>query len=434
MRKISVFGLGYVGTITAACLAELGNSVIGLDKNPIKAEAVNAGRSPIIEADADSMIAAAQRAGRLRAVSDVNLALRETDVSFVSVATPSQRNGKLDLSSMELVCTEIGTALRQKNTFHTIAIRSTVLPGTTESVVIPIMESASGKRAGRDFAVCANPEFMREGTAVKDFFRPPFTIIGSANPEHAGPLKEIYSQIPGQVFQTPVSTAETIKYVCNAYHALKVCFANEVGSICQQAGVDAERVMDIFATDTKLNISAAYLKPGFAFGGSCLPKDLRALTYKAKELDLHLPLLASIIPSNDAHIERAMQSVLQSGKRKIGVLGLSFKSGTDDLRESPAVQLIKRLIGEGSNIKVWDDNVMLGRLVGSNRQYIEEVIPHIGSLLCADVREVVAFAEVVVIANKALDRETIVHLLEPEQIVIDLVGALGTVPAQAASI
>lgn len=418
--RLSIFGLGYVGTVTAACMASLGHDVIGVDINTLKTDAFNAGRSPIVETRVDELVANASQAGRLRATSDAAMAIRESELSFVCVATPSLRNGKLDLTGLRQVCRQIGGALRHKSTSHTVVVRSTVLPGTADSVVIPTLEEASSKQAGREFVLCMNPEFMREGTAVLDFFNPPFTVIGSLNGEHAGSLRELYSFAPGEIFETSFVTAEMVKYVCNAFHALKISFANEIGTMCQHLGADPEEVIEIFKRDTKLNVSKAYLTPGFAFGGSCLPKDLRALTYRAKELDLHLPLLESILPSNAEHVERAVQVVLGTGKRKIAVLGLSFKAGTDDLRESPSVQLIKRLLGEGCQIQVWDEKVSLGRLVGSNRQFIEAMIPHIGSLLSDDMQRVIATADIVLIGTEAVEKEQIASLLRPDQTLIDL--------------
>ncbi len=421
MLSVSVLGLGYVGSVTAACLATQGHRVVGLEINPTKVAMLNSGRSPIVEAQLGDLIAQAHQAGRLKATSDIQVAMAESDLSFIAVATPSQRNGSLELGAVERVCQQIGTALRTKKTFHTIVTRSTVLPGTAQSLIIPTLEQTSGKRAGVDFAVCSNPEFLREGTAVKDFFNPPFTVLGAHAPAHLQPLRELYQGIPGQVFETSLNAAEMVKYVCNAYHAVKVGFANEIGTLCNHLGVDANAVMDIFKADTKLNISTTYLTPGFAFGGSCLPKDLRALNYQAKVLDLRLPLLESVLPSNAEHLERAAQAVLYSGKRKVGVLGLSFKAGTDDLRESPAVQLIKRLVGEGCQVKIWDDQVSLGRLMGSNRQYIDEVIPHIGTLLCERMGEVLGFGDVIVLATKALNKSEVLAQLGADQQLIDLV-------------
>ena len=407
MKSISIFGLGYVGSVTAACLAAKGHRVLGVDSNSSKVEMLDAGRSPILEPQLDELVGKAKQSGLLSATTDVCRAISETDISFISVGTPSLRNGKLDLNAIERVCEQIGEALAKKRGFHSIVVRSTVLPGTTSSFVIPILERTSGKVAGRDFAVCFNPEFLREGTAVTDFFQPTITVLGSDHPETLHEVQEIYTWVPGKLFLTTTCNAEMVKYVCNAFHALKVAFANEVGTICNAAGVDAAKVTEIYTSDDKLNISRAYLKPGFAFGGSCLPKDLRALTYKARELDLHVPLLDSILPSNVEHIDRAAESVLATEKRNIGVLGLSFKPGTDDLRESPMVHLVKRLIGEGCQIRIWDPNVALGQLIGSNRQFIQEAIPHIGSLLRSDVAEVVSHADVLIVSTREIPAEAL---------------------------
>jgi GDP-mannose 6-dehydrogenase len=421
-RSISVFGLGYVGTVTAACFAHKGSNVIGVDLNAVKVEAMAAGRSPIVEPRVGELIEQAARAGRLHATTNVVEAIDKSEISILCVGTPSLRNGKLDLGHVEPVCRQIGDALRSKTASHLVALRSTVLPGTAESIVIPALEQSSGKRMGRDFGVCVNPEFMREGTAVTDFLEPAMTIIGASDPAHSAVLRELYAWAPGRVYETSFRAAEMVKYVCNAWHAVKVAFANEVGTVAKGLGVDAEAVVEIFTADTKLNISPSYLKPGFAFGGSCLPKDVRALAYRARELDLKLPLFEAILPSNDEHLERAVEMILATGKRKITMLGLSFKAATDDLRESPQVQLVKRLLGEGREILVWDDNVSLGRLIGSNRQYIEEVIPHIGSLLCSDFAQALRSAEVVVIGTRALDRESLQRSLRADQVVIDLVN------------
>ena len=419
---ISIFGLGYVGSVSAACFAHLGHRVIGVDVSQPKVQMLAEGKSPIIEARMSELVAEAHLAGRLSATTDAATAIAESDVSFICVGTPSLKNGKLNLCHVEHVAAEIGTALKSKTSFHVVVLRSTVLPGTTQSLLIPTLERASGKKAGKDFAVCYNPEFMREGSAVADFEQPPYTIMGAGRIEELKQLRELYRQIPGQVYETTIEVAEMVKYVSNLYHALKVGFANEVGTLCKNLGVDTQSVFQIFTSDTKLNVSPAYLSPGFAFGGSCLPKDLRAITYRAKELDLELPLLESLMPSNAEHIERAVEAVLQTGKRKVAMLGLSFKAGTDDLRESPQVVLIKRLLGEGCQVRVWDRDVSLGRLAGSNRQYIEEVIPHIGSLLSADLDEVVASGEVLVIGSKAVEKNALSGLLKDGQIVIDLVN------------
>jgi GDP-mannose 6-dehydrogenase len=421
-RSISVFGLGYVGTVTAACLASKENRVLGVDLSAAKVEAMENGRSPIVEPRLNELIAEAHRACRLHATVDSAAAVTQTEISFLCVGTPSLRNGKLDLGHIEPVCREIGAALKNKDSFHLVVLRSTVLPGTAETVVIPVLEQASGKRMGKDFGVCVNPEFMREGTAVTDFLEPAMTIVGASQSEHAAVLKEIYAWAPGRIFDTSFRSAEMLKYLCNAWHALKVSFANEVGTLAKQLGVDAESVIEVFCADNKLNISPSYLKPGFAFGGSCLPKDVRALNYRAKELDLELPLLESILRSNEVHLERAVEMVLATGKKKIGMLGLSFKAATDDLRESPQVQLVKRLLGEGRQIQIWDDNVSLGRLIGSNREYIEHVIPHIGSMLNPSLEQVVRNSELVIVATRGVNRDALQVLLRANQTVIDLVN------------
>ncbi|MGO8796751.1 MAG: nucleotide sugar dehydrogenase [Candidatus Sulfotelmatobacter sp.] len=422
MSRISIFGLGYVGTVTAACLAHRGNQVTGVDLAPAKVGALNAGRSPIVEAGLGELIEGCHRAGQLHATTDSASAILNSDISFLCVGTPSLRNGKLDLGHLEPVCREIGETLRRKDEFHLVVLRSTVLPGTAESIVVPVLEKASGKRMGKDFGVCVNPEFMREGTAVADFMEPSITVIGAREAADGKKLCELYGWMPGRIFETDFRSAEMVKYVCNAWHAVKVSFANEVGTLAKALGVDAESVVDIFAADTKLNISPRYLKPGFAFGGSCLPKDVRALNYRGKELDLELPLLQAILPSNELHLDRAVGMVLATGKKKIAVLGLSFKAATDDLRESPQVQLVKRLIGEGCQVQVWDDNVALGRLIGSNRQYIEEAIPHIGSLLNSSLEQVLQTAEVVVVATSGIDKRKLESNLRPGHRVIDLVN------------
>src|SRR5579871_6583739 len=421
-QSISIFGLGYVGSVMSACFAHKGHRVIGVDVNPMKVEILNSGHSPIVEAQVEELVAEAHRACRLHATADVEAAVRETEISFVCVGTPSQSNGKLDLTHIEHVSQEIGHALRSKKDRHWVVIRSTILPGTTESIVLPCLQAASGKQPGKDFVVVYNPEFMREGTAVADFFEPPYTVLGAQNPEHLSRVRELYQWTPSRIFETSIPVAEMVKYASNAFHAVKVSFANELGTLAKRLGVDTQQMAEIFTSDTRLNISPAYLSPGFAFGGSCLPKDVRALSYRARELDLKLPLIESLMPSNQEHIERAVEIVLGTQKRRIAQLGLSFKAGTDDLRESPHVQLVKRLLGEGCDVKIWDRDVSLGRLAGSNRQYIEEVIPHIGSLLSPDLEQVVRGAEVVILGNRSTDKKLLSKYLRPEQIVIDLVN------------
>lgn len=422
MSSISVFGLGYVGSVTAACFARLGHSVIGVDLSLPKVEMIEAGRSPIVEAQMNDLVATGRESGRLRATCDVQRAVAESEISFVAVGTPSLHSGKLDLGHIERVTAQIGEALKHKRSPHTVVLRSTMLPGSTESLVIPALEQASERTAVEDFSVCYNPEFMREGSAVEDFLSPPCTVLGARRPEDLALVRGLYRDTPGELFETSITVAEMVKYVSNAFHALKVSFANEVGTLCRRLDADTEAVTRIFTSDTRLNISPAYLSPGFAFGGSCLPKDLRALAHRAKEVDLRLPLLESILPSNAEHLERAVEAVLATGKRKAGMLGVSFKAGTDDLRESPQVELIKRILGEGCQVRVWDPQVSLGQITGSNRQYIDQVIPHIGSLLSTDFEAVVKEAEVVIIGTKSVDKAKLAACLCPEHYVIDLVN------------
>jgi GDP-mannose 6-dehydrogenase len=421
-QALSVFGLGYVGSVTATGLAYKGHAVLGVDLNPVKVGCLESGRSPVLEPGLQEMVAACRQACRLHATTDAARAIQESDVTFICVGTPSRRNGSLDLSAIERVCGEIGRALRGKMQFHTVVLRSTILPGTTESLAIPTLEATSGKRAGSDFAVCVNPEFLREGCAVADFFHPPFTVLGAAHADHFAPLCALYDWVPARIFQASLSAAEMVKYVCNAFHAVKVSFANEIGTLCKGFGVATDVVMEIFTSDSKLNLSSAYLNPGFAFGGSCLPKDLRALTFGAQKSDLTLPLLESVLPSNQRHIDRALEAVLQTGKKRVALLGLSFKADTDDLRESPQVSLVKRLLGEGLQVWIWDDQVVLGRLLGSNRQFIEEGIPHIGCLLTDDLQHAVEAAEIVLVATRAVGKQRLAKCLRPEHTVIDLVN------------
>lgn len=420
-QRISVFGLGYVGSVTAGCLAMKGQRIIGVDVNPDKVDAFNAGRSPVLEPRLEECLAKGRQSGLVTATTDTVTAVNETDISFICVGTPSLANGKLDLSVVNSVCEQIGGALASKTSTHTVVVRSTVLPGTADSVVIPALERSSGKRCGTDFQVCANPEFLREGTAVADFLEPPMTVIGSETRQAAEQVLALYTWTPGEIFVTSLKAAEMIKYSCNGFHALKIAFANELGTLCKALSVDAEEVVRIFTADTRLNISAAYLKPGFAFGGSCLPKDLRALSYRAKELDLELPLLDSVLPSNEQHLKRAVDMILGTHRREVALFGLSFKPGTDDLRESPQIQLVKRLLGEGCNIRIWDPHVSMGRLIGSNRAFIEQQIPHIGSLLHETIEAVLEGAQAVVLGTTMLDKDALLSLLDKDQVVIDLV-------------
>jgi GDP-mannose 6-dehydrogenase len=419
--RLSVFGLGYVGCVSAACFAKEGHHVLGVDVNATKVEIINSGKSPIVEAGINELIGEMVEAGRLRATIDSAEAVNNSEVSLVCVGTPSNANGSLDLAYIKRVCKEIGSALEAKREPHVVVIRSTMLPGTIESVVVPALEVYSGKKAGRDFGVCINPEFLREGTSLKDFYAPPFTLIGADHEDVAASVRRLYRGINAPLFVTNVKAAEMVKYACNCFHALKVSFANEIGNICKELGIDSHQVMDVFCHDTKLNLSSYYLKPGFAFGGSCLPKDLRALAYKAKELDVETPVLSAILQSNRRQVERAVEMVLRTGKKRVGVLGFSFKAGTDDLRESPMVALIETLIGKGLRLAIYDHDVSLARLFGANKEYIEREIPHISQLMRPSVDEVLACSDLLVVGNKAEEFREIQSQLRSDQTVIDLV-------------
>src|SRR5688572_28305029 len=419
--KISIFGIGYVGCVSAACLARAGHDVIGVDVNPTKVEIINSGASPIVEPGINEVIADVVKTKKLSATTDTVQAVKSTDMSLVCVGTPSKPNGSLDLGHVRRVCEEIGAALATKNERHTIVIRSTMLPGSVESVAQPALEEASGKKVGKDFGLCVNPEFLREGTSLKDFYAPPFTLIGASDEQTAKTVASLYAGIDAPVFTTAIKTAEMVKYVCNCFHALKVSFANEIGNICKALELDSHEVMNVFCADTKLNLSSYYLKPAFAFGGSCLPKDLRAVTYKAKELDVEVPLLTAISVTNRLQIERALDMVLRTGKKRIGILGFSFKAGTDDLRESPMVTLIETLIGKGLDLAIYDRDVSLARLVGANKEYIEREIPHISKLMRDTIDAVLTDSEIIIIGNQADEFRSVAERLQNNQQLIDLV-------------
>ena len=419
--KISIFGLGYVGAVSAGCLAKSGHTVIGVDPAQVKVDLINDGKTPIIEKDIGETIAEAVKAGRLSATTRVDQATEHSEVSWICVGTPSEMNGSLDLRYVRRVCEQIGVALKRKKEFHVVVARSTMLPGSMRNVVIPTLEQYSGKKAGVDFGVCINPEFLREGTAVFDFYNPPKTVIGEMDTKSGDLLQSIYAELTAPLIRTDIETAELVKYTDNVWHALKVGFANEIGNIAKQLGIDGHKVMDIFCQDTKLNLSPYYMKPGFAFGGSCLPKDVRALTYKARSVDLDVPILNAILPSNERQIERGVRMVLDKGNRKVGILGISFKAGTDDLRESPLVELVERLLGKGYELRIYDRNVSLASLVGANRDYILNRIPHISNLMVENMDEVLAFGETLVIGNGAAEFQGVVERLRPGQVVVDLV-------------
>lgn len=417
--KISVFGTGYVGTVSAGCLAFEGHDLIGVDPIRAKVELINAGQSPIVEEQIGEILAAVVKSGRLRATDNAEEAILETELSFVCVGTPSQLNGNLDLTYIRRVCEVIGKTLEKKRARHTVVIRSTILPGTMNSTVIPVLEQFSGKKAGADFGICNNPEFLREGSAVRDFRSPPKTVIGEFDPSSGEILAKLYAHLDAPLVRTDIETAEMVKYIDNCWHALKIGFANEIGTVCKSFSIDAHEVMNIFFQDKKLNISTAYLTPGFAFGGSCLPKDLRALAYKAKTLDLTLPILNSILPSNELQVSRGMDMVVRRGNRRVGVLGFSFKAGTDDLRESPMIEVIERLIGKGYDLRVFDKNVNLACLMGANRDFILNRIPHISKLMVGGIDAVLDHAQTVVIGNKDPDFQAVPGRLKEGQCVVD---------------
>lgn len=419
--KICVLGLGYVGAVSAACLAQEGHEVIGIDPEQTKVDIINAGKSPIIENGIASIIKEQVAAGRLCATSNAAAAIPYSDLLFICVGTPSLPNGGLDVKYVRRACEQIGEVMHDQEHAPVLVFRSTMLPGTMRQIVIPALERSSGKKAGADFGVCINPEFLREGTAVYDYYHPPKTVIGELGKSSGDIVAALFAEMPGPMIRTSIETAEMVKYADNAWHALKVGFANEVGNICKAVDVDAHRVMDIFCQDTKLNISPYYLKPGFAFGGSCLPKDLRALLHKAQTLDLSLPILGSILPSNQLQVDRGVRAVIEKGHRKVGILGFSFKAGTDDLRESPVVELTERLIGKGYDLKIYDKNVKIASVHGANRDYILNHIPHISRLMVPEIEDVLDHAETIVIGNAEPEFRDIATRLEGGQNVIDLV-------------
>ena len=431
--RVSVFGLGYVGCVSAASFASDGHEVIGVDVNPMKVAAINEGRSPIVEKGLEELIRETAARGSLRATTSPAEAVAASEVSLLCVGTPSRRNGSLDLTYLARVCEEIGAALKGKDDYHIVVVRSTVLPGTAYNLVIPTLEMHSGKKYGVGFGLVVNPEFLREGTALHDFRQPPLTLIGLDHAEDAAGAVALYEKIDAPLVNTSIRTAEMIKYASNTWHALKVCFANEIGNLCKRLDIDSHEVMDIFCQDTKLNLGSYYMRPGFAFGGSCLPKDVRALQYRAKEVDLDLPVIQAILGSNERHIRHALELIVETGRRRIGLLGFSFKAGTDDLRESPIVILAEQLLGKGYSLCIYDRNVSLARLVGANKEYIEHQIPHLSSLLCDTIDEVIQNCDVIVVGNQAPEFGEALTRTRPDQIIVDLVRVktdLSRVPAQ----
>ncbi len=421
-KNIVVFGMGYVGAVTAAVLAAEGNSVIGVDTNEGKVATINKGETPVLEPGLKELIRASVDQGRLRATRDVAEAMTNADVVFVCVGTPSSHNGALDSSYVEAVCDDIGRYLGNASEFPVVVVRSTVLPNAIEETIVPRLESAAGKPIGDGYGFAINPEFLREGTSITDFYHPRFTIIGCAETETAEALIALYGFLNTKFIQTDRSAAPLVKYASNAFHALKVVFANEISALCGEVGADGVEVMRTFCMDTALNISDAYLRPGMAFGGSCLPKDARALNYFARSRDIDAPLLTGILSSNEAQKRRSLESILAHGRKRVGIFGLSFKAGTDDLRESPLVDMVEVLLGKGIQVAIYDGRVSLAHLVGTNRDYMEQHIPHIAALLKADIPTVIDTSEVVVIGNRDPDFTDIPRLLRQDQILIDLVG------------
>jgi GDP-mannose 6-dehydrogenase len=422
--RVSVLGLGYVGSVAAACLARNGHEVVGVDADQTKVELINQGMSPIVEPDLRELIAACRANGRLEAMPDPGRAVHSSSVSFVCVGTPSRENGSLNLDSVRRVCEQIGSALAQKSEFHVVVARSTMLPGTVRSLIIPVLERSSGKRAGTDFGVCVNPEFLREGTAIYDFDNPPKIVIGGTDQASVEIVTSLYRHLRAPLMVVPVEVAEAVKYTDNAWHAVKVNFANEIGAICEKAGVDAQAVMDVFCQDLKLNLSPAYLRPGLAFGGSCLPKDVRAFTYFARDLDVDVPMLNSVLRSNERQIERSLRAIESRRHKRIGFFGISFKAGTDDLRESPIVRMVETLYGRGYEVKVFDPYVSVASVRGANREYILNVIPHIRKLLTEDLSEFLAHAQTIVVGNRSPLFRGLLKKVGPDRTVLDLVNLL----------
>ncbi|WP_442112284.1 nucleotide sugar dehydrogenase [Pseudomonas sp. NUPR-001] len=429
--RISIFGLGYVGAVCAGCLSARGHDVIGVDVSKTKIDLINQGKSPIVEPGLEALLQQGINTGRLRGTTDFAAAIRDSDLSMICVGTPSKKNGDLGLEYIESVCREIGYVLREKSSRHTIVVRSTVLPGTVKNVVIPILEDCSGKKAGVDFGVAVNPEFLRESTAIKDYDQPPMTVIGELDTASGDVLQSLYEELDAPIIRKAIEVAEMIKYTCNVWHAAKVTFANEIGNIAKAVGVDGREVMDVVCQDKTLNLSQYYMRPGFAFGGSCLPKDVRALTYRASSLDVKAPLLNSLMTSNESQVQNAFDIIESHDKRKVALLGLSFKAGTDDLRESPLVELAERLIGKGYELNIYDSNVEYARVHGANKDYIESKIPHVSSLLNADFDQVIHHADVIILGNRDEKFRALAQQAPEGKQVIDLVGFMSKTSSPA---
>ncbi|SFK99944.1 GDP-mannose 6-dehydrogenase [Nitrosomonas aestuarii] len=420
---ISVFGLGYVGAVSLACLAKEGHNVTGVDIDNTKLDLIRSGKSPVIESGMPELVQEVVAAGRVKLTQSTQEAIAQTNLSFVCVGTPSQPNGNQDQTAVLRLTEQLGAALKLKNDHHIIIFRSTLIPGTVMNTLIPMLEKISGKVNGVDFDVCFQPEFLREGTSIKDYYKPPFTVAGVTSNKPKEVFEKLFSSLPGEIIFTDIATAETMKYFCNIFHALKITFANEVARLCESIKVDPHAVMELICKDKQLNISSAYMKPGFSFGGSCLPKDLRAINYIAKQNDIDIPMLKAVLPSNRVHLDQALQKIMLSGLKKVGFIGLSFKTGTDDLRESPLVDLAEKLIGKGYMLKIYDPEVNISKLIGANKSFIETSIPHIGSLMTTDYENLLNTSEIIVVG--ITDRNLITTLIETsrtEQIILDLVN------------
>lgn len=413
--------MGYVGCVSGACFAEMGHTVVGVEPNPVKVDLINEGKSPIIEKDLDTLLDKVVKRGGFRATTDWQQAIRDSELAIVCVGTPSRPNGGIDLRFVQRVCEQIGSALASRRDRFTVVIRSTVMPGTMDTVVIPALEKASGRKAGRDFGVCMHPEFLREGTSIHDFHHPPKTVIGEIDPASGDALASLYEGMTGPMIRTPLRVAEMVKYADNCFHGLKVAFANEIGNLCKEAGIDSHQVMEIFCQDTKLNLSPYYLKPGFAFGGSCLPKDLKAILHEARQMEVEVPVLGAVLESNHRQIQKVINKLMSYKGRSLGFLGLSFKGGTDDLRSSPIVDVIETMLGKGFTIRIHDQHVSLARLMGANKEYIEKEIPHLSRLMCATARELVDQCEVIVVNHRDESFREALRALKPGQVVVDLV-------------
>ena len=420
--RISIFGMGYVGAVCTACLAQRGHQIIGVDVSKHKVELINAGKSPIVEPGLEELLTAGKNSGHIRATSDYMDAIQNSDITMVCVPTPSKANGDLSLEYIEAVCREIGFAMREKSSRHTVIIRSTVLPGTVKGTVLPILEDCAQMKAGVDFGLGVNPEFLRESTAIHDYDEPPMTVVGALDDQTGHLMESLYSDLNAPFICKPIEVAEMIKYTCNVWHAVKVGFANEIGSIAKALKVDGREVMDVVCRDHKLNISSYYMKPGFAFGGSCLPKDVRALNYRASKLDVKTPLISAVMPSNEYQVNRAFQLVESLNKRRIGMLGLSFKAETDDLRESPLVELAEMLIGKGYDLSIYDRNVKFASVHGANREYINSKIPHVASLLVDEASEVLDHVDVLIVGNKDKSFQAMLESWPEDKFIIDLAG------------